>query len=201
MSNKDTIWLAMGSGLSGGIFRTTNGGLNWTNQFYQFSNNPDMIYMVNKNLGFMCHDQGYTGRTTNGGFNWTIQTGDTTFRFMQFADSLTGWKSFVNMKKTTDGGLTWFTQRLPKVSGSIYDAQAMLRFSIINKDTVLGVGGHFQYPNNQERCIVYKTTNGGLNWGYQIPDSSYNIYQLHLLFLQTRIKVGLYLTMENALEQ
>jgi hypothetical protein len=41
------------------------------------------------------------------------------------------------------------------------------------------VGGWFDYPNNQSRCIIYKTTNGGLNWGYQIPDTSFNIFQLH----------------------
>jgi hypothetical protein len=54
----------------------------------------------------------------------------------------------------------------------------MLKISPINKDTVYGVGGIFDYPNNQSRCVIYKTTNGGINWGYQIPDTSYNIYQL-----------------------
>jgi hypothetical protein len=100
---------------------------------------------------------------------------------MRFADSLIGWKSFVNIKKTTDGGLTWVTQTLPNVAGSIYNEKAVLRFSIINRDTVFGVGGWFQYPNNQERCVVYKTTNGGSNWGYQIPDTNYKIPQLHLI--------------------
>jgi hypothetical protein len=100
---------------------------------------------------------------------------------MKFADSLTGWRAFENIKKTTDGGLTWFTQTLPKVVGSIYNGTGILRFSIINKDTVFGVGGWFDYPNNQSRCIIYKTTNGGLNWGYQIPDTSFNIFQLRYI--------------------
>ncbi|MCE1165849.1 MAG: hypothetical protein LWX07_10660, partial [Bacteroidetes bacterium] len=30
--NKDTIWLAMSEPLTGGVFRTTNGGVNWTQQ-------------------------------------------------------------------------------------------------------------------------------------------------------------------------
>jgi hypothetical protein len=54
----------------------------------------------------------------------------------------------------------------------------MLKFSAINKDTLYGVGGLFDYPNNQTRCVVYKTTNGGINWGYQIPDTSFKIAQL-----------------------
>jgi len=184
--NEDTMWIVSDNGLEGGLFLTTNGGLNWTSLFYQFQQNPDKIYMVNKNLGFICRGSApsgsYIGRTSNGGLNWSLQNSDTTFRCMKFIDSLTGWKSDVNMKKTTDGGLTWLSQYLPKVVGSIYDGTAMSKFSIINKDTVFGVGGLFQYPNNQYRCIIYKTTNGGLNWGYQIPDTSFNIIQLSQVF-------------------
>ena len=186
--NKDTLWLAMGEGLTGGVYRSTNGGLNWTNQFYQFNRNPDKIYMVNKNLGFIRRGEtpfgSYIGRTTNGGANWSIQNEDSTFSQIKFIDTLTGWMTNINIKKTTDGGITWFVQNLPTVAGSIYNVRAMGSFSLINKDTLYGVGGWFKYPNNQSRCLVYKTTNGGLNWGYQIPDTSFNIFQLrHIFFM------------------
>jgi hypothetical protein len=176
--NEDTMWVAWGEGLTGGIFRTTDGGQNWIQQFYQYNNNPDKIYMVNKNLGFMSRDQSYTGRTTNGGFNWSITIEDSTFRYIVFVDSLIGYSSFVGVKKTTNGGLNWFSQRLPTVIGSIFNDKAMLKCSVVNKDTVYGVGAMFVYPNNQGRCLVYKTTNGGINWGYQIPDTGFQIYQL-----------------------
>jgi hypothetical protein len=176
--NEDTIWIAMSEGLTGGLFRTTDGGQSWIQQFHQFNNNPDKIYMVNKNLGFMSRDQAYTGRTTNGGLNWSITVEDSTFRDIIFIDSLIGYRAFAGVKKTTNGGLNWFSQFLPSVIGSTFNLKVMLKISPINKDTVYGVGGIFDYPNNQSRCILYKTTNGGINWGYQIPDSNFNIYQL-----------------------
>jgi len=176
--NNDTIWLADGDGLVGGIFRTTNGGQSWIQQFYSYNYNPDKIYMVNKNLGFMSRSHSYTRRTTDGGFNWTITVEDSTITDIVFADSLIGYRSFVNIKKTTNGGLNWFPQSSPTVYGSIFNAKGIRRFSLINKDTVYGVGAWFVYPNNQQRCLVYKTINGGTNWGYQIPDTSFHIPQL-----------------------
>ena len=171
--NKDTLWIAMNDRLTGGVFRSTNGGLNWIQQFYNFyTGNPDKIYMVNKNLGFMGRDYNdYFGRTTNGGFNWTITNGDTSFYDMHFIDSLTGWKaSGANIKKTTNGGLNWTWQILPQLNF----INIMIKFSFVNKDTIFGVGGVIQYPSGY-RGIIYKTTNGGNNWGYQIPDTSFVI--------------------------
>jgi photosystem II stability/assembly factor-like uncharacterized protein len=176
--NQDTIWLVDGNGLLGGLFRSTNGGLNWIQQFSQFNQNPDKIYMVNKNLGFIRRGDSpfgaYIGRTTDGGFNWTLNTNaDTTFDDMYFIDSITGYKCDQNIQKTTDGGLTWTWQILPHLNFS----NTMLSFSFINKDTIFGVGGVYQFPSAY-RGLVYKTANGGINWGYQIPDTSFGITQL-----------------------
>ena len=187
MLNEDTMWIVSDNGLEGGLFQTTNGGLNWTSQFYQFNQNPDKIYMVNKNLGFMRRGEtpfgSYVGRTSNGGANWILQNEDSTFYQMKFIDNLTGWlTSLTFVKKTTDGGSSWVKQSLPNVIGSIFNGAGILEFSVINKDTVFGVGGWYDDPNNVSRCIIYKTTNGGLNWGYQIPDTSFNIWQLSHVF-------------------
>jgi photosystem II stability/assembly factor-like uncharacterized protein len=173
--NKDTMWLVDRDGLLGGIFRTTDGGVSW---ILQNSLKPDKIYMVNKNLGFIRRGDApfgsYIGRTTNGGFNWTLNTNvDTTFSDMYFLDSLTGYKCDLNIQKTTDGGLTWTWQVLPHLNY----ANIMSRFSFINKDTIFGVGGIYSFPST-DRGLVYKTTNGGINWGYQIPDTSFGIYSL-----------------------
>jgi photosystem II stability/assembly factor-like uncharacterized protein len=170
--NKDTMWLVDRDGLLGGVFRSTNGGLNWIQQFYQFNQNPDKIYMVNKNLGFIGRDyNGYFGRTTDGGFNWTYTYGDTSFYDIHFIDSMTGWKaSGANIKKTTNGGITWTWQTLPHLNF----ANVIFKFSFINKDTIFGVGGAYHFPSAY-RGFVYKTTNGGINWGYQIPDTGFGI--------------------------
>ena len=43
--NEDTIWIADDNSFDGGVFRTTNGGQNWTQQFFGASFNPNNIYM------------------------------------------------------------------------------------------------------------------------------------------------------------
>jgi hypothetical protein len=78
-----------------------------------------------------------------------------------------------NLKKTTDGGLNWTYQILPHSSNFVFSG--MSHFSFINKDTIFGVGGFIYYPYPKWRGIIYKTTNGGINWGYQIPDTNFGI--------------------------
>src|SRR6266498_4430043 len=87
--NQDTIWLVDPEGFSGGVFRTTNGGTNWTLQFSMFNNNPDKIYMFNRNLGFISHLDASLYRTMNSGVNWMPISGTDGFRDMKFVDTLT----------------------------------------------------------------------------------------------------------------
>ena len=169
--NKDTIMVTDPNLFNGGIYRSDNSGASWYNQY--FGNNPDRIYMYNSQMGFMTRT-GQLFKTTNGGFNWTFLPGIDGFSDMFFVDTLTGWKSSDSVKKTTDGGLTWTTQNVINsnyldMSGSIY------YFANIGRDTIYGVGAGVQYPNLQRRGIVHKTTNGGLNWFFQIPDTTFNI--------------------------
>ncbi|MCX6163803.1 MAG: YCF48-related protein [Ignavibacteriae bacterium] len=51
--NKDTLWLCDNEGLTGGLFKSTNGGYNWFNQFYALNYNPERIYMYNDRIGFL----------------------------------------------------------------------------------------------------------------------------------------------------
>ncbi len=182
--NKDTLWFVM-SGMFGGIFRSTNGGYNWINQYIEATHYPDKIYMVNKNLGFIRNgfSGAYIGRTTNGGFNWTLTNVDSSFYDMHFSDSLNGWMAGIVVKKTTDGGLTWLRQVLPRLNF----ANSASKFSFINKDTIFAVGGIYYYPSAY-RGIIYKTINGGLNWGYQIPDTSFGINKYWLISFIDKLK-------------
>jgi hypothetical protein len=74
------------------------------------------------------------------------------------------------VKKTTNGGLNWSYQYIPKLNF----ANGMEHFSFVNKDTIWGVNGQINTPGGR-RGIIYKTTNGGVNWGYQIPDTGFRI--------------------------
>ncbi len=171
--NSDTVFLADSDPIFGGIWRTANGGLNWSRIWTNGTGgNPDKIYMYDKNLGFACTDNTISSifyRTNNGGVNWT-DLGDSTYRGIQFVDSLIGWKLTRNsMKKTTNGGLTWFYQTTPYFFYTgLYD------LSIVNKDTLWYVGSS-TFINNNFYGVICKTTNGGINWGYQIPDTAFRI--------------------------
>jgi len=177
--NQDTLWIVSSESLMGGVFRTTNGGLNWTQQFSDGPDNPNKIYMFNARIGFISDNTNWSGikKTTNGGYNWfvVVPSPNEGFNDMNFIDSLTGWKSTgypdSSMKKTTNGGLNWIIQILPH-GGYISNLAGIVNFSIINKDTLWGVGNYIRYPNNQVRPMLYRTTNGGNDWQYQIPDTS-----------------------------
>ena len=162
--NKDTVFVVTSDGLAGGVFRSTNGGFNWT-ALGQVggSGQPSRIYMYDKNLGFTMSSS-YMRRTTNGGFNWTIVTGES-FADIKFADSLNGWKANLGIQKTTNGGLNWFSQQVPSTSINYYRS-----ISILNKDTVWA-SGPLKNINNKIIGIILKTTNGGTNWGYQYLDT------------------------------
>jgi photosystem II stability/assembly factor-like uncharacterized protein len=181
----DTIWVTETNQLVGGIFRTTNGGLNWeklTNGIFG-SSYPDKIYFYNSRIGFASNSS-LLFRTTNSGYNWSQVINNNGFNDIVFYDSLIGYKTYDSTRKTTDGGITWIAQKRPRLNAW----NSFYKFALINKDTIWGVGGAITTPNG-DRGIVYKTTNGGLNWGYQIPDTSINIY----LYFNTdfyRIKNG-----------
>ena len=171
--NSDTILLANYDQIMGGIYRSTNGGINWTRIWTNgTSGNPDKIYMYDKNLGFSCAGSSSSSifyRTSNGGLNWT-NLGDSTFSGIQFYDSLTGWRQTgYGVKKTIDGGLTWVRQNTPT-----FFVQAFLDLTLINKDTLWYVGPTILRYNNGWG-VICQSTNGGISWGYQLPDTSIKI--------------------------
>lgn len=180
----DTIWIVSSNPFTGGVFRTTNGGAVWENKGSFGSSNPSHIYMYNARIGFI---DGLK-RTTDAGQTWTTIAGEPSLFFdMYFADSLTGWKCHQQMKKTTDGGLNWVNQILP--SGGNFVTSQIRTFSNINKDTIWAVGGDVFYPGTGNRGVLYRTTNGGNNWLYQIPDTgtiTINAY-FFIQFLNKRI--------------
>ncbi len=171
--NNDTLWLVDSDGLVGGVFRTTNGGANWQVQYQ--GNNPNRIYMVDRNLGFISPpSMGALYRTTNSGVNWTQVPGADGFLDMKFADASTGWKARVSsMKKTTDGGLNWVQQTIP--SGGIIFSSSVTKISLLNKDTLWAVGGEAFYGSGQFRGIIFRTINGGVNWLFQVPDTAIHL--------------------------
>ncbi len=170
--NKDTMWYSGGNISTGVLYRTTNAGATWDLQ-YTGASLVDKIYMYNARIGFVSAG-GYTLKTVNGGFNWTIYDNED-FHDIHFKDSLIIYKTFyldTYIKKSTNGGINWINLPLPVVPGYIYTGNSIKRFSIIG-DTIYGVRCNLQISLFTMRAIIYKSTNGGLNWGYQLPDTNW----------------------------
>ena len=187
--NKDTLWLIDYDWLVGGVYRTTNGGQNWSLIWNYPGENPTKIYMYNARIGFICNDVNHLYKTTDGGFNWTFMNGGG-FGDIYFLDSLTGYKCEPVVKKTTDGGMSWENQVIPNTGAP----NSFFEFSFINKDTIWGVGGRIPFGSMSYRGIIYKTTNGGINWGYQLPDTSISIIRYNYLSFINRLNGWAYYT-------
>ena len=173
---ENELWTVDNIAFDGGVFRTTNGGTTWQRKYYNMSFPADRIYMVNSRIGFISdgdNSNSYLRKTTNSGDNWIeIPNGDGWYS-ITFQDSLIGWRALAtiqNFQKTTDGGLSWVTL-LKAINGN--PTTGINSFKILN-DTIWGVyfGSNILYPNNQFRGIIFRSTNSGLSWGYQLPDTS-----------------------------
>jgi hypothetical protein len=168
----DTIWIIDQESLTGGAFLTTNGGVSWQQKYSNGTENPNEIYFYNSRIGFISGNPTprVIRKTTDGGNSWSVILNNDYFDKMYFYDSLLGWKcSSFGMKKTTNGGINWISQTLP--TGGIITS-LYINFSNVNKDTIWTIGGYILYPNNQIRQVLFRTTNGGTNWFYQIPDTT-----------------------------
>lgn len=170
--SEDTIWLVDSGSLTGGVYRTTNGGASWEQQLNIGSQNPRNIYFYNKDTGFAAENVLY--KTTNSGVNWTQLPAGGGFSDMYFVNALTGWKCNLGIQKTTDGGLNWINQSLPQ-GGNILGNGAN-RFMNKDNDTIWGVGETIITGGSPPtRGILFRTTNGGDIWQYQLPDTAIHI--------------------------
>lgn len=172
--NEDTIWITDDEGLTGGIFLTTNGGGNWTRKYYGGGfTNPEKIYFANSRLGFASRALNNYLRTSDGGETWQIINGPSIwFNDMKFIDSLTGYKANGYIMKTIDGGLNWNQQTLPPTGDTISSNSVERISNPLNSEIIYGVGPRAFYFNPNLRGLIFKTTDFGNSWGYQLPDTS-----------------------------
>ncbi len=180
--NENTIWLVSSSSLTGGVFFTSTGGANWVQQYSAGSQNPEKIYMFNERIGFISDNSGSSSirKTTNGGLNWNLNVSGQWYFDITFADSLTGWYSAAsNIYKTTNGGNNWVLQNVP--SGPDLLNLGINELALLNKDTLWAAGNAVFYPNSQVRAILLRTTNGGVNWQYQVPDTAINNFLYYFI--------------------
>jgi photosystem II stability/assembly factor-like uncharacterized protein len=177
--NKDTGWV---SGFNGGylIWRTTNGGVTLVPQTGGIGNGAIFFLKQKVNgeyYGWQKNNDNNLWRTTNSGVNWyqlTVPIVPYIF-YVQFVDENTGWftSGFNGIYKTTNGGSNWVNQ--PLAPGMPGLTRSITKFAIIDKDTLYGVNGTKSMSGGREIGIIWKTTNGGTNWGYQGFDTTYMV--------------------------
>jgi photosystem II stability/assembly factor-like uncharacterized protein len=184
--NRDTGWISGANYLSYNcIWKTTNGGVTLIQQ--TDTTGVGKIFFLKYKINGEYYGWHYSSsgdnkfwKTTNSGNKWFQVTRPPAqyLGYFEFIDENIGWFTWSvsglggGIYKTTNGGLNWSNQFVPSGNG-IHNPFS--KFNIINYDTLYGGGGYITYPNNRNYEIIWKTTNGGLNWGYQEPDTSLNL--------------------------
>lgn len=165
--NENTGWVL---GTDSVLFKTTDSGLSWEKQKATFLNPPQNfnfscdIEMLNENTGWLCGgafggDMAYINKTTNGGINWVEYPANVSIQATDICmlDANTGYlsASATKLRKTTDGGVTWDTLRIPFPIEE-YDFRS-IDFLDVNNGVTIDNGG-----------ATLITTNGGESWIFKL---------------------------------
>jgi hypothetical protein len=106
------------TGLSGYIYKTTNGGSNWSQQGNGASGslNFNSVQFISADTGFIVGENSSFLKTIDGGTNWTsTYGGGIVLRSVYFLDANTGYAAgdYAGtgiIQKTTNGGTNWTVQ-------------------------------------------------------------------------------------------
>jgi photosystem II stability/assembly factor-like uncharacterized protein len=144
------------------LYTTTNGGLNWSLRTNGINTNVYRLFFLNYNTGY-CGASSNLFKTTNAGVNWFQSSSFSgSVRSIYFLNNNTGWLGlspvgmFARVAFTVNGGANWTIQNVGTFTLNVDDI-----FFINNQTGWAGI----DFP------IVYKTTNSGINWGYQVDSS------------------------------
>lgn len=159
--NENLGWAARGG--NGTVFKTTNGGINWTEQNVSSTTGQYFrnIEFLNENVGFVGTLNSNFYKTTNGGTTWTrvdnIMPYPTAICGLDAVGTSTvygcgAWFSPAYVIKSTDSGSTW-----KYIDMSAY-ATALVEILFINENVGYVSGGDAQ------GAVILKTTNGGESW-------------------------------------
>lgn len=166
---------AVGYGFS--IFKTVNGGTNWSNCFQniQISNNGNLydVDFLNENTGLAVGEYGVILKTVDGGLNWTLSQQNENFSFSgvsfissQIAFAVGSDEQFLYggvILRTTDGGANWTSTLTDQNLNAVDFPSATVGYAV-------GRGG-----------TILKTIDGGSNWT-QLT-SGFNGYLFDLVFV------------------
>jgi photosystem II stability/assembly factor-like uncharacterized protein len=181
--NTQTGWAV---GFYGTIRKTTNGGVNWFQQYSSIVNDAFICcYFPNDMTGWIAgghqtQNKSYIFKTTDGGNSWVNQYYDTNSKVIMkiwFSGLLNGWAAGVGGKilATTNGGQTWTQQN----SGITNDLTTIF-FINANSGWAAGAAG-----------VVLRTTTGGAIWSPYYSGTTQNLEGMHFVSSLTGWAVGL----------
>ncbi|WP_431137581.1 YCF48-related protein [Psychroserpens mesophilus] len=189
--NENLGWAA--NGYYARIYKTTDGGLNWTEQLNE-NNIPGGYYFrniefLNENIGFIGTLNGTFFKTIDGGVNWTQVTNITpnpnAICGLDAVGTATiyGCGAYFNpahLIKSTDSGDTWSF-----IDMSSY-ANALVEVLFLDENTGFAGG------RNSNGGLILKTTDGGLTWTeiYNTNVSGEYVWKLQTLEGNNNIMFG-----------
>lgn len=142
-----------------GVYRTTNGGLNWVRTTEPLYYDVWDIEFVNEQTGFICGDY-YCSilKTTNGGYNWEIKKLIHQYLYdIKFVNQNTGYAvgNPELILKTTNAGENW--ESLSPPGNTDFHS-----ISIVDTSNIYVAGGYTVYSSN-----------GGYNWSVITSGQAY----------------------------
>lgn len=173
------------------IFKTTDGGLNWTYSnapIHNFVQSYQAIKFFDENSGYIGGRDGLMIKTTNGGVNWlTMGMANSDIRSLHFWDMNTGIMNTYggSFYKTTNAGISWndylwyysfyHMEFIDNYTGYASDyfvhkttnsgnSWFTISPSSIRAYSLSVINNSLIYTGSYDSSIVYKTTNGGVNW-------------------------------------
>lgn len=192
VSDLTSLWILdnlkiISIGTNGGIFRTTNSGVNWIySKLPGLNFNLSSIYFIN-NIGWIAgYDHvttnGYIYKTTNDGENWILNfTSPLNHRFfsIQFLNNLTGYATTSGyLYKTTNSGNNW-------IQFGIFPAY---KSHFIDEYSGVCIMNYLQ--GSVYNGYIYKTTNSGLNSSIMMNTVDTLLYDLYSLNNQIMFSSG-----------
>ncbi len=182
--NPDTGWVCGFNGSLGAIWRTTDGCATFQQEIQSGSSGMDRIFFLSQkvngeNIGW-CSQGNIFRKTTNSGTSWFQAASISAGNEIYFINKDTGWISNGGMFKSTDGGASWINEPMP--TDPSFTLTNMVKFIFVDKNKGFGTGGERFFGSGQFRGVVWVTTNGGINWGYQQPDTSFHVNVLGVIY-------------------
>ncbi|SFC81238.1 YCF48-related protein [Algibacter pectinivorans] len=189
--NDNLGWAA--NGQHGAIFKTTDGGLNWTEQLNHSElpgNNKYFrnVEFLNENIGFVGTLNGAFYKTVDGGDNWTevsISPNPNAICGINAVGSSTiyGCGAYfqpAHLIKSTDSGETWTYTDMSAYANALVEVKFL--------DELNG----FAAGRNNTGAIVLKTTDGGVTWSniYQATISGEYVWKLQILYGNPNVMFG-----------